>query len=240
MSRSVQSHLAHPVSQDVIQSAQKSMMEQNVWSNVLLMIQDRTANLSTAEYDKKWPAIDSGTPWENDRAIGIGCSVRTCARCASNSFGLCDNNWILCQTAMQTLQSTLMGVMNEGFGAVANQMTSQMMEIGRAQAVSLSRFSALCSNCDSDLQDVIKQATDHINSISTSMKDTSVSIQQTGEEFQFTMTQAKMATCTGQQRNRNGYDGDTENMPDRRTGPKPSKILNLHVRPQLWYRFSAY
>ena len=80
VSHSVQSYLAHPVSQDVIQSAQKSMMEQNVWSNVLLMIQDRTANLSTAEYDKKWPAINSGTPWENDRAIGIGCSVRTCAR----------------------------------------------------------------------------------------------------------------------------------------------------------------
>jgi hypothetical protein len=39
---------------------------------------------------------------------------------------------------MQTLQNTLMDAMNHSFGAVANQMTSEMKEISRAQTVSLS------------------------------------------------------------------------------------------------------
>lgn len=76
---------------------------------------------------------------------------------------------------------------------------------------------------------MVKQATDHLNSIGASLRDTNASIQQASENFQTTVAQAKAATRVGRRRRRNGYDGDTENASDRRTGSKPTKILSLHV-----------
>jgi hypothetical protein len=79
----------------------------------------------------------------------------------------------------------------------------------------------------------MKQATDHIDNISTSMRETSVSIRQAGKNLHTIVTQVKVATRISRRRRRNGYDGDTENTPDRRTGSKPTKVLSLHVRISL-------
>jgi hypothetical protein len=75
---------------------------------------------------------------------------------------------------------------------------------------------------------MIQQATDHINTISASMQTTSISMQQTGENYLATAKEAKTSGIN-RRRRRNGYDGDTEIVPDKRTGPKPSNVLNLHV-----------
>jgi len=65
------------------------------------------------------------------------------------------------------------------------------------------------------------------------MRETSVSIQQAGENLHTIMTQAKAATRISRQQRHNGYDGDTENTPDWRTGSKPTKVLSLHVQISL-------
>jgi len=46
---------------------------------------------------------------------------------------------------------------------------------------------------------MIKQATDHLNTISTSLQNTNTSIQQASENFQTTMAQVKVETHIGKQ-----------------------------------------
>jgi len=56
---------------------------------------------------------------------------------------------------------------------------------------------------------MVKQATDHLNSIGASLRDTNASIQQASENFQTTVAQAMAAIRVGSRRRRNGFDGDT-------------------------------
>jgi len=90
---------------------------------------------------------------------------------------------------IQTMQMTTMNVMKEGFDTVANQVTSEIKQISCAQTVSLSLLSHSL-NFDLGLQDMMKQASNHINAISISMQAANISIQQAGEIFQSTITKA--------------------------------------------------
>lgn len=76
----------------------------------------------------------------------------------------------------------------------------------------------------------MKQAAEHINNISTSMQDASATMSNAQELLQSTLHQPRSTIPKGRRRRRNGYDGDTENVCDRRTGPKPKKALKIHVR----------
>lgn len=76
----------------------------------------------------------------------------------------------------------------------------------------------------------MKQATEYINTVGASMQKTSVSMQQAVELFQSAGTEAKTHARIGRRRKRSGYDGDTEGVPDKRTGAKSTKKLEIHVR----------
>jgi hypothetical protein len=77
---------------------------------------------------------------------------------------------------------------------------------------------------------MVQQATGYINAVGASMEKTSAYMQQAGEDFQSAVRKAELRSRMGTRRKPNGYDGDTEGVvPDRRTGPKPTKMLNIHV-----------
>jgi hypothetical protein len=76
---------------------------------------------------------------------------------------------------------------------------------------------------------MVKQATECISTVGVSIRNTSISMQQAGENFQSALTEVKTHARIGRRRRRNGYDGDTEGVPDKRTGPKPNKMLDIHV-----------
>ena len=75
----------------------------------------------------------------------------------------------------------------------------------------------------------MKQAAEHINHISTSMQDANTTISNTQELLQSSLDRSRLTIPMGRRRRQNGYDGDTENVCDRRTGPKQKKALNNHV-----------
>jgi len=77
----------------------------------------------------------------------------------------------------------------------------------------------------------MKQNLESVNTASASMQQVGISMEETRNDFQSAVAEAKTITRKGRRRKRNGngYDGDTE-APDRRTGVKPTKTLDLHVR----------